>query len=122
MLLPFSDHINCLDLYSGQRESIGVRKEKTFSLTLMVVDVFVRLAGDEIVCGACSIWSDRCSYWYYLSIMSLCWSRCVRLLSGQDALSVVMQVSTVLHDTCSGMHSPEKPSNQNSLFYCFLPL
>ena len=28
---------------------------------------------------------------------------------------MVVQVSTGLHDTCSGMHSPEKPSNQRLL-------
>ena len=119
MLQPFSDHINCLDLYGGEREFIGVSKEKILSLTLMVVDVSVRLAVDGIVCVACSVWSKRCSSWYHLSIMNsimnLCYSRCIRLLSSQEALSVVMQVSTVLHDTCSGMHSPEKPSNQRLL-------
>ena len=116
MLLSFSDHINCLDLYSGERKSISVRKEKNSSVTLMVVGVSVLLAVDGIVCGARSIIrSDRCSFRHYLSFMSLCCSRCIRLLSSQEALSVVVQASTVLHDTCSGMHSPEKPSNQRLL-------
>ena len=83
---------------------------------MIVVGVSVLLAVDGIVCGACSIIrSERCSFWHYLSIMSLCCSRCIRLLSSQEAPSVVVQVSTTLHDTCSGMYSPENPSNQRVL-------
>ena len=71
-----------------ERESIGLSARRKTSFFDTDGGWRIRaVGGGWIVCGACSIkTSDRCSFWYYLSIMSLCCSRCIRLLSSQEAL------------------------------------